>query len=151
MNINSSNIKNKIIKKPPGKGPSKKIRHLACAILEKEHHSSKKKQPFSKKKVKVIDVEIPLPKENQILVKNLYSSICHTQLGEYLMKRGEDKYLPHCLGHEGVAKVISVGSNVKKIKRNDHVVMSWIKGDGHENGGTKYFSKKFGEIKSIKN
>jgi Zn-dependent alcohol dehydrogenase len=101
---------------------------------------------FSKKKVKIIDVEIPLPKENQILVKNLYSSICHTQLGEYLMKRGEDKYLPHCLGHEGVAKVISVGSNVKKIKRNDHVVMSWIKGDGHENGGTKYFSKKFGEI-----
>ena len=100
---------------------------------------------FSKKKVKIIDVEIPLPKENQILVKNLYSSICHTQLGEYLMKRGEDKYLPHCLGHEGVAKVISVGSNVKKIKRNDHVVMSWIKGDGHENGGTKYFSKKFEE------
>ena len=76
---------------------------------------------FSKKKIKVIDVEIPIPKENQVLVKNLYSSICHTQLGEYLMKRGKDNYLPHCMGHEGVAKVVGVGPKVRKIMKNDYV------------------------------
>ncbi len=101
---------------------------------------------FSKNNVKIINVELPLPEQNQILVKNLYSSICHTQLGEYSMKRGKDRYLPHCMGHEGVGKVISVGSNVKKIKKKDYIVMSWIKGDGHQTGGTKYFSKKFGKI-----
>ena len=52
---------------------------------------------FSKKKIKVIDVTIPSPDKYQVLVKNIFSSICHTQLGEYLMKRGHDKYLPHCM------------------------------------------------------
>jgi len=101
---------------------------------------------FSKKKIKVIDVTIPSPDKYQVLVKNIFSSICHTQLGEYLMKRGHDKYLPHCMGHEGIAKVIAVGSQVKKVKKNDYVVLSWIKGDGNEKNGTKYISKKFGLI-----
>ena len=101
---------------------------------------------FSKKKVKVIDVIIPPPEKYQVLVKNIFSSICHTQLGEYLMKRGKDNYLPHCMGHEGVARVIKVGTKVKKIKKNDYVVTSWIKGDGNEKSGTKYISKKFGLI-----
>ena len=48
---------------------------------------------FSKKKVKVIDVIIPPPEKYQVLVKNIFSSICHTQLGEYLMKRGRKKLL----------------------------------------------------------
>ena len=101
---------------------------------------------FSKKNIKVIDVIIPPPEKYQLLVKNIFSSICHTQLGEYLMKRGQDKYLPHCMGHEGIARVMAVGSKVKKIKKNDHVVLSWIKGDGNEKNGTKYISKKFGPI-----
>ena len=69
---------------------------------------------FSQKKIKIIDVEIPLPEKTKVLVKNLYSSICHTQLGEYLMTRGKDNYLPHCMGHEGVAKVITLAQKLKK-------------------------------------
>lgn len=101
---------------------------------------------FSKEKIKIIEVEIPMPEDHQVLIKNIYSSVCHTQLGEYLMSRGKDNYLPHCMGHEGVARVVSVGSKVKKLKKNDFVVMSWIKGNGGEFIGTKYISKKYGNI-----
>lgn len=101
---------------------------------------------FSKEKIKIIEVEIPSPKDHQVLTKNIYSSICHTQLGEYSMSRGKDNYLPHCMGHEGVARVVAVGSKVRKLKKNDFVVMSWIKGNGGEFRGTKYISRKYGNI-----
>ena len=40
---------------------------------------------------------------------------------------GKNKYLPHCLGHEGVGEVIKIGSSNSKFKKGDNVVVSWIK------------------------
>ena len=54
--------------------------------------------------LRVIELEIPRLKKGQVLVEILYSGACGTQLGEISGKRGEDKFLPHCLGHEGVGK-----------------------------------------------
>jgi len=42
----------------------------------------------------------------------------------------EDKFLPHLLGHEGVAKVLAVGAGVRHVKDGDTVVMHWRKGRG---------------------
>ena len=36
----------------------------------------------------------------QVLVKIHFSGICGSQLGEIDGAKGEDKYLPHLLGHE---------------------------------------------------
>ena len=59
-----------------------------------------------------------------------------------MRKRGKDKWLPHLLGHEAYGKVIDIGSNVKN-KKNDNVIVSWIKGKGRNvNGPTYYNSKK---------
>ena len=48
---------------------------------------------FKKKKIKLINLELPTPLRNQVLVKNIYSSICGTQMGEWLGKRNMREFL----------------------------------------------------------
>jgi len=91
------------------------------------------------------DIEIPLCKNGQVLVKILYSGLCHSQLMEVQGKRGDDKYLPHMLGHEGVGVIKSIGEGVTKVSVGDKVVLGWIKGHGLDALGTVYNSH-FGKI-----
>lgn len=82
----------------------------------------------------VID-EISLPESldiGQVLVKVHYSGICGSQLGEIDGVKGEDKYLPHLLGHEASGEVIAIGPGVSHVKPGDKVVMHWRKGLGIE-------------------
>jgi len=74
----------------------------------------------------------------QVLVKVLYSGICGSQIGEIDGAKGEDKFLPHLLGHEGVAKVLAVGPGVRHVKDGDTVVMHWRKGRGIDAATPKY-------------
>lgn len=84
------------------------------------------------------ELEIPELKQGQALVKIAFSGICHTQILECRGYRGEDKYLPHCLGHEGSGTVYDVGPGVTKVKVGDRVILSWIKGSGSDVTGTVY-------------
>ncbi len=84
------------------------------------------------------DVEVPELGHGQILAKIFYSGICHSQLMETRGKRGEDRYLPHLLGHEATAEVIDIGMDVSKVKKGDRVVLTWIKAEGIEAGGARY-------------
>ena len=84
------------------------------------------------------DLDIPPLKAGQVLVEIAYSGICHTQVLEVRGYRGEDRYLPHCLGHEGSGVVNDVGPGVTKVKIGDKVILSWIKGPGADVSGTIY-------------
>lgn len=84
------------------------------------------------------EIDIPKLKKGQVLVKIKASGICRTQLNEIKGFKGEDKYLPHLLGHEGSGIVIETGEGVTKIKVGDRVVLTWIKGKGLEGGPVKY-------------
>ena len=75
----------------------------------------------------------------QVLVKVHFSGICGSQLGEIDGAKGEDKFLPHLLGHEASGTVLEVGLGVKHVKVNDKVVMHWRKGLGIE-AETPHFS-----------
>jgi len=99
---------------------STKIRESRAAILVEQ-----------KKNLIVDTIQMP-DKLNvgQVLVKVLYSGICGSQIGEIDGAKGEDKYLPHLLGHEGSGIVKSVGPGVKTVKEGDTVVLHWKKGDG---------------------
>jgi S-(hydroxymethyl)glutathione dehydrogenase / alcohol dehydrogenase len=84
------------------------------------------------------EIEIPLLKPGQVLVEIAYSGACGTQVMEWRGDKGEDKWVPHCLGHEGTGTVLETGSAVTKVKAGDKVVLSWIKGNGIEAGGAVY-------------
>jgi len=82
----------------------------------------------------VIDqVELPQSLEvGQVLVKIHFSGICGSQLGEIDGAKGEDKYLPHLLGHEGSGIVEATGDGVRFVKPGDRVVLHWRKSQGIE-------------------
>jgi len=80
-----------------------------------------------KKALDIVSLNIPDPPKGYALIKLKYSGICHTQLNEISGILGRDKYLPHCMGHEGTGEVVKIGKDVKKFKVNDKVVISWIK------------------------
>ncbi|MDX8413696.1 MAG: zinc-binding dehydrogenase [Mariprofundales bacterium] len=74
----------------------------------------------------------------QVLVKIHYSGICGSQLGEISGAKGEDKYLPHLLGHEASGTVLAIGPGVKHVTVDDKVVLHWRKGLGIESDPPKY-------------
>ena len=86
----------------------------------------------------IAELEIPALKPGQVLVEIAFSGACGTQVMEWRGDKGEDKWVPHCLGHEGTGTVMETGSAVTKVKAGDKVVLSWIKGNGIEAGGAIY-------------
>jgi S-(hydroxymethyl)glutathione dehydrogenase/alcohol dehydrogenase len=77
----------------------------------------------------------------QVLVKVLVSGICGAQLQEIAGLKGNAKFVPHLLGHEGCGIVEEVGQGVTTVKKGDKVVMHWRKGDGIESDFPKYIYK----------
>ena len=88
--------------------------------------------------LELADLNIPAPKPGQVLVEVAFCGVCHTQILEARGHRGEDRFCPHCLGHEGSGTVRECGSGVSKVKPGDRVILSWIKGSGADVPGTVY-------------
>lgn len=80
--------------------------------------------------LEIIELEFPKLRTGQILIQNRFSGICRSQLMEVSGQRGEDKWLPHLLGHEGFGIVREIGPDVKKVSMGQKVVISWINGLG---------------------
>jgi S-(hydroxymethyl)glutathione dehydrogenase/alcohol dehydrogenase len=88
----------------------------------------------------IID-EIRLPETldyGQVLVRLLYTGICGSQLGEIDAKKGEDRFLPHMLGHEASGTVLQCGPGVRHVAEGDLVVLHWRKGLGIESATPVY-------------
>ena len=86
-------------------------RTTKAAILVEQH------QPL-------VVAEVELPETlgvGQVLVKIHYSGICGSQLGEIDGVKGEDRYLPHLLGHEGSGTVLAVGPGFATL----HLMTPW--------------------------
>jgi S-(hydroxymethyl)glutathione dehydrogenase / alcohol dehydrogenase len=87
----------------------------------------------------VDEIELPPTLEvGQVLVKIHYSGICGSQLGEIDGAKGEDKFLPHLLGHEASGTVFETGPGVKHVKTNDTVVLHWRRSLGIEGTPPNY-------------
>ncbi len=98
-----------------------------AAVLEELH-----------KPLAIWELDLPHLGRGQVLVQMVYSGVCRSQLNEIHGFKGEDRYLPHTLGHEGSGIVLEVGEGVSKVQEGDHVVLSWIKGSGLEAPGCRY-------------
>lgn len=84
---------------------------------------------------------VNLPKKlsfGQVRVRLLASGLCGAQLQEISGLKGNEKYMPHLIGHEGCGIVEDVGEDVSKVKKGDKVVMHWRKGSGIEANFAKY-------------
>jgi S-(hydroxymethyl)glutathione dehydrogenase/alcohol dehydrogenase len=86
-----------------------------------------------RKPLVIAEIELPQALDvGQVLVKVHYSGICGSQLGEIDGAKGEDKFLPHLLGHEGSGTVVETGPGVRHVKAGDKIVLHWRKGLGIE-------------------
>lgn len=74
----------------------------------------------------------------QVLVKVIVSGICGSQLHEIRGNKGNGKFLPHLMGHEGCGEVVEVGPGVTTVVKGDLVVMHWRPGAGIESVFPQY-------------
>lgn len=77
-------------------------------------------------------------KYGQVLVKNIVSGLCGAQVQEMRGHKGNKKFLPHLMGHEGCGIVQDVGEAVSTVKKGDKVVMHWRLGTGLESPFPEY-------------
>lgn len=74
----------------------------------------------------------------QVRVRMLASGICGAQLAEIRGEKGNAKFLPHLLGHEGVGIVEETGFGVTRVTKGDKVVLHWRKASGIESAFPTY-------------
>lgn len=86
----------------------------------------------------VKEVELTELKVGQVLVKVLVSGLCGAQLHEIRGHKGNEKFLPHLMGHEGCGIVEEIGPGVTTVKVDDKVVMHWRPGSGIESPFPSY-------------
>lgn len=94
---------------------------MKAAVLEKIN------EPLT-----IRNVELTNLKVGQVLVKVLVSGLCGAQLHEIRGHKGNAKFVPHLMGHEGCGIVQEVGPGVTTVKVGDKVVMHWRPGSGIE-------------------
>lgn len=91
------------------------------------------------------ELETPTAGDNDIVVKNIYASICGTDVAvyEHGPNTGHRISLGSEFGHEMVSEVVQVGKNVKDIKVGDRVYPypRLAKGDPKRAGTTGGFSE----------
>ena len=90
--------------------------------------------------LEIYELEMPKLDVGQVLVKVEHSGICGKQIDEITGRQGEDRYLPHLLGHEGGGQVVEIGPGVTKVKPGDRVVMHWVKGSGIDSPTTWHYT-----------
>jgi S-(hydroxymethyl)glutathione dehydrogenase/alcohol dehydrogenase len=105
-------------------------------------------KPLVIKEINLTPLEI-----GQVNVRVLVSGICGSQLHEISGYKGNGKFLPHLMGHEGCGIVEEIGPGVTRVKPGDKVVMHWRPGLGieanfptYENNGTYFSSGKINTL-----
>lgn len=75
------------------------------------------------KNIGLIDMETPQAGDNDIVIKNIYSSICGTDVAVYFHGSGTGHKITVDgeFGHETVSEVVQIGKNVEDIKVGDRV------------------------------
>lgn len=71
--------------------------------------------------LRVEEVTLDEPQDQEVLVKLVASGVCHTDL--HFIKGDSPSAMPVVLGHEGAGIVEKVGPGVTALKPGDHVIM----------------------------
>ena len=82
--------------------------------------------------LEIDEVEMSPLEVGQVLVKIKTSGICGAQLLEIKGHKGNAKFMPHMMGHEGSGTVVEIGQGVTTVAPGDDVVAHWMVGNGIE-------------------
>lgn len=100
---------------------------------------------LGKENIEIKEVEMPKVGDNDVLIKNIYSSICGTDVAVYKqgLGTGHKIEIGKEFGHETVSYVYQVGKNVKDFKVGDRVYPypRYAKGDTKRAGTIGGFSE----------
>jgi len=80
---------------------------------------------IEEKPLQEVDLPVPVPDDNQILVRTLVCGACHTDLDE-IEGRLIPKKLPIVLGHQVVAAVEDKGKAATRFKTGERVGITWL-------------------------
>ncbi|MYA18965.1 MAG: alcohol dehydrogenase catalytic domain-containing protein [Chloroflexi bacterium] len=72
--------------------------------------------------LRIEEVELPDPGPHQVVVKQLASGVCHSQLHQMHGPRER----PQLLGHESTGIVLAAGSEVSHVREGDRVMVTWV-------------------------
>jgi threonine dehydrogenase-like Zn-dependent dehydrogenase len=75
--------------------------------------------------VDVVDFPYPGCGDDDVIVKNLLTGVCGSDVSAY--KHGGDEHMiwkDHEFGHEAVSEVVEMGKNVRDLKLGDHVFVN---------------------------
>jgi len=75
--------------------------------------------------LELMELPIPVPGEQEILLKISACGVCHTELDE-IEGRTPPPFLPIVPGHQVVGRVEAAGNKVRAIKTGDRVGVAWI-------------------------
>lgn len=98
--------------------------------------------------LKVETLLTPNLSENEALVRVIYSGICASQIMEIRGKRGNDRWLPHLTGHEGIGIVEEVGSRIHADLVGMKVILTWLRPKNTFTSNRTYVSENGEKINS---
>jgi propanol-preferring alcohol dehydrogenase len=93
---------------------------MKAMVLDKIYKLPEEKTPLS-----LIDLPVPVPGDEEILVKVSACGVCHTELDE-IEGRAAPPFFPIILGHQIVGRVVETGKNVTRLKTGERVGIGWI-------------------------
>lgn len=80
---------------------------------------------INKEPLALVELPIPFPKEDEVLVKISACGVCHTELDE-IEGRTPPPYFPIIPGHQVVGRVEKLGHRTKRFEIGDRVGIAWI-------------------------
>lgn len=93
---------------------------MKAMVLKKLCNLKENQQPLE-----MMDLPVPAPDAQEILIKVSSCGLCHTELDE-IEGRIPPPRLPIIPGHQVIGRVVATGSKVSAIKTGDKVGVAWI-------------------------
>ncbi|UCD61410.1 MAG: zinc-dependent alcohol dehydrogenase family protein [Flavobacteriaceae bacterium] len=93
---------------------------MKAMILNKLTSLKTNRQPLE-----CVDIPVPKPKSNEVLIKVSVCGVCHTELDE-IEGRASPPKLPVVPGHQAVGTVVKLGTETIKLRIGDRVGVAWI-------------------------
>jgi Zn-dependent alcohol dehydrogenase len=72
--------------------------------------------------LRIDEIDLPDPGPNQVVVQQLASGVCHSQLHQMHGARP----MPAVLGHESTGIVLAAGNEVTHVAEGDKVMVTWV-------------------------